>query len=105
VTSERAAYFIREWNAAILRYEEADREFQRITADYLAQVDPGRPTRTISARRHHEGLTVVEATHLARQDPYRKDAASTRELFANRAIMYGISALVEILRGDQTEPP
>ena len=105
MTSQRAAYFIREWKTAIQRYEEADREFHRITADYLAQVDPGRPTRTITARRHHEGLTVVEATHLARQDPRRRNAAVARDHFANRATMYGISVLVEVLCGDEAQPP
>jgi hypothetical protein len=104
VTTERVAYFMREWNTAILRYEQADREFQRITAEYLAQVDAGRPARAITARRHHEGLTVVEATHLARQDPYRKDAASARQHFADRAMMYGISALVEVLCRDEAGP-
>jgi hypothetical protein len=98
MTSQRMAYFLREWNSAILKYEEADREFRRITADYLAQVDASRaPTRTITARRYHEGLTVIEATQLARQDPYRRDAAAARQLFGDRATMYGIAALVERL--------
>jgi hypothetical protein len=122
VTTERVCYFLREWNAAILRYEQADREFRRITAGYLAQVDATRPVRTISprrpheglvdatrpvrsisARRPHEGLTVVEATELARQDVNRKHAAAAREHFADRAMLYGMSALVGMLCGDATE--
>jgi hypothetical protein len=95
---------MREWNAAVLRYEEADREFRRITSNYMAQVDAARPVRTITARRYHEGLTVVEATQLARQDPYRRDAASARQHFSDRAVMYGIAALVEVLCRDETEP-
>ena len=105
MTSQRLAYFLREWNSAILKYEEADREFHRITADYLAQVDASRvPTRTITTRRYHEGLTVVEATQLARQDPYRKNAAAARQLFGERATMYGIAALVESVCRDDAEP-
>jgi hypothetical protein len=103
VTTERVCYFLREWNAAILRYEQADREFRRITAGYLAQVDATRPVRTISPRRPHEGLTVVEATELARQDVNRKHAAAAREHFADRAMLYGMSALVGMLCGDATE--
>src|SRR4029453_8795760 len=99
--SERLAHFLHEWNAAILRYEQADHDFRRITADYLAPVDTNPPVRTLT-RKHHEGLTIVEATHLARQDVNRKDAAASRQHYAERATMYGISALVEILcRGER----
>ncbi len=101
VVSDSASHFLREWAAAVKRYEEADREFQRITATYMAQVDAERSARKLSGRR--QGLSMVEATHLARQDPYRKDAASARQHFADRAMMYGISALVEMLRTDQDE--
>ena len=106
MASERTTYFLRQWNRAILKYEEADREFRRITAEYLAQVDVSRaPARTVTARRYHEGLTTVEATQLARQDPYRRDAAATRQLFGERATMYGIAALVEVLcRDDDAQP-
>lgn len=103
MTTERITYFLREWNAAILGYEDADREFRRITAGYMAQVDKKRPVGTITARRHHEGLTVVEATQLARQDLKRRDAATARQHFADRATMYGISALVEVLCREDAE--
>ena len=103
MTTERVCYFLREWNAAILRYEQADRESRRITAGYLAQVDATRPVRTISARRPREGLTVVEAIELARQDVNRKHAAAAREHFADRAMLYGMSALVGMLCGDAAE--
>ncbi len=103
MTTERLAYFLREWNAAIRGYEEADRKFRRITADYLAQADPTRPVRTVTSRRQHEGLTVVDATHLARQDVNRKQAAAARQHFAERAVMYGISALVDVLCRDDDE--
>jgi hypothetical protein len=102
VARERADHFLREWEAAVNKYEEADREFQRITAGYMAQVDVGLPIDRLSGRRDHHKLTRVEAAHLAREDANRKDAASARAFFAERATMYGISALVEILRADET---
>ena len=98
MANERVDHFLREWLNAVRKYEEADREVQRIMASYLAQVDAGLPLDKLSGRRHHHELSFVEADRLARQDPRRKDAVSARTLFAERATMYGISALVEILR-------
>jgi hypothetical protein len=105
MTLERMAHFLREWNVAIHQYEEADREFRRITEKYLAQVDTTRTaSRTTTARRYNEGLTKIEATQLARQDLFRRDAAAARQLSGERATMYGIAALVESLCSDDTQP-
>jgi hypothetical protein len=98
VANERADHFLREWAAAVRKYEEADREVKRIMASYLAQADAGLPLDKLAGRRHHHELSFVEADRLARQDPRRKDAGSARSLYAERATMYGISVLVEILR-------
>ena len=98
MANERADHFLREWAAAVRKYEEADREVKRIMASYLAQVNAGLPLDKLSGRRHHHELSFVEADRLARQDPRRKDAGSARSLNAERATMYGIAALVEILR-------
>jgi hypothetical protein len=102
VANEMADHFLREWEAAVRKYEEADRDFERITARYMAQADAALPTDRLSVRRDHHKLTRVEAAHLAREDLSRKDAASARMHFAERATMYGISALVEILCADKT---
>jgi hypothetical protein len=103
VASEIANHFLREWAAAVRKYEEADREFERITAHYMAQADAGLPIDRLSGRRDHHKVTRVEAAHMAREDLNRKDAASARSHFAERATMYGISALVEITRGDHSD--
>src|SRR5262249_3820361 len=98
VAREMVDHFLREWEAAVRKYEEADREFERISARSLAQADSGVPVGKPSGRRDLTKPTCVEAAHMAREHHSRKDAGSARSHFAERATMYGISALVEILR-------
>lgn len=85
--------FLRRWTAALAGYEEASGRYTEITRAHLALVGtPRHPGR--GAHRYVE----AEVRLRAKQDYGRQKAISDQQFFAAEATMYGVAALVEMIR-------
>lgn len=87
--------FLRQWTNALAGYEEASARFVAVTNEYLSLI--GKPK--------HSGkgaqiFTEAEARVLAKQDYRRQKAISDQQFYAAEATMYGIAALVDMMRQD-----
>ncbi|HYJ33807.1 MAG TPA: hypothetical protein VE326_11360 [Candidatus Binatia bacterium] len=96
------ARFLHKWSAALAAYEEASARFNRVTGEYLALIGTpkhGEPGAMAKLRGERAQLyTETEVRILAKKDFYRQKAISDQQFWSAEATMYGIAALVEMLR-------
>lgn len=87
--------FLHEWTSALASYEEASARYVAITNEYLSLI--GKPK--------HRGqgahiYTEADVRVLAKQDYRRQKAISDQQFYGAEASMYGIAAMVEMMRQD-----
>jgi len=78
-------HFLTEWSVSLRHFEDAERRYDAVVEEWRAR-RPGE---------------AVNAEHMAASDPRLLKASRHCIYFGDRAVVYGISALLEIVRGEQ----
>lgn len=77
-------HFLAEWGSSVKFFEDAERRYNAVVEEWRAR-RPNEP---------------VNAEHMAASDPRLLKASRHCSYFGDRAVVYGISALLEIVRGE-----
>ncbi len=76
-------HFTTQWKRSLRQFESAEKAFREITDAY-----------------HERYSDQVTAERLAAEDVDRRVAVADAAYYRDRALMYGVSVLVEIARGE-----